>query len=174
MKIYTKKGDKGQTALFDSKKVYKDDIRVESYGLVDELGSYIGLTKHYVNDRDIFNALEHIQNKLFVVTTNLATEHKENVRHTIKEEDITYLENIIDEYLGRIPAMDKFILPGSSIASAHLHVCRTLARNAERRIVALMHEEEVDPLVIKYVNRLSDTLFALARYCETDEKEVKY
>ncbi|HZJ86858.1 MAG TPA: cob(I)yrinic acid a,c-diamide adenosyltransferase [Erysipelothrix sp.] len=174
MKIYTKKGDKGQTSLFDSKKVYKDDIRVESYGLVDELGSYIGLTKHYVGNQDIFNTLEHIQNKLFVVTTNLATEHKENVLHKITEADIKDLEDIIDNYLAKVPAMEKFILPGSSIGSAHLHVCRTLARNAERRIVSLMHIEEVDPLVIKYINRLSDTLFALARYLETDEKEVQY
>ncbi len=174
MKIYTKKGDTGETSLFDSKRVYKDDIRVESYGTVDELGSYLGLCKHYVEDEEIFKILEHIQNKLFVVTTNLATEHKENIRHTLSDEDITYQENVIDTYLAKVPKMTKFILPGSSIASAQLHIARTICRKAERRIVTLAHVAEVDPLVIQYTNRLSDTLFALARYLETDETEVTY
>lgn len=174
MKIYTKKGDQGKTSLFDSRRVYKDDIRVESYGTVDELGSHLGLCKHSVNDQEMFDLIEKIQNKLFVITTNLATENQENVVHKLKEEDIKDLENIIDTYLSKIPKVDKFILPGSSIAAAQLHIARTICRKAERRIVTLAKEEAVDANVIKYINRLSDTLFALARYCETDEKEVNY
>ena len=174
MKIYTKKGDTGLTSLFDSKRVKKDDIRVESYGSVDELGSYIGLCKHYVEDKGMFDYLEKIQNKLFVVTTNLATLNPENIRHHLSEKDIEELEMMIDTSLDKLPKMDKFILPGSSIGSAHLHVARTLTRKAERRIVSLNTQEPVEPLVIKYVNRLSDTLYAFARVLETEEKEVTY
>lgn len=174
MKIYTKKGVQGKTSLFDSRRVYKDDIRIESFGTVDELGSQLGLCKHSVNDSEIFELIEKIQNKLFVITTNLATENKENVMHQLKEEDIKNLEDIIDAYLSKVPKMDKFILPGSSVAAAQLHIARTICRKAERRIVTLAKEEHVDKFVIKYINRLGDTLFALARYLETDEKEVSY
>lgn len=173
MKIYTKKGDTGQTSLFDKRRVYKDDLRIEAIGQIDELGSYLGLCKHFVNE-ETKDELELIQNKLFVVTTNLATEHKENIQHFLKEEDISTQEEMIDSYLGMVPKVTEFILPGTSIASAHLHVARTLARKAERTIITLNKKEEIDPLIIKYVNRLSDTLFAIARFYEEDVQIVSY
>lgn len=171
MGIYTKTGDKGSTSLFDNKRVSKDDIRVESYGTVDELVSFLGLAKNYVEDQEIYDLIQHIQNKLFTVATNLATEDKSKVKYHIVEEDINFLEKRIDEYMGRLNDPKGFIVPGSGKKSAHLHVARTVCRRAERRIITLSNVAEIDPLVIKYVNRLSDVIYALARYLE--EKEVR-
>ena len=100
MNIYTKTGDKGTTSLFDNKRVPKDDIRVESYGTVDELVSFLGLAKNYVEDKDIYNIIHEIQNKLFIVASNLATEDQSKIKHRIKEKDIKYLEDNIDKYMG--------------------------------------------------------------------------
>ena len=171
MNIYTKTGDKGSTSLFDNKRVSKDDIRVESYGTIDELVSFLGLTKNYIDDKEIYNLIQEIQNKLFTVAANLATEDKTKVKYHIKEADINFLEDNIDEYMGRLNNPTGFIVPGSGKRSGYLHVCRTICRRAERRIITLGHHSEVDPLVIKYVNRLSDLIYALARYLE--EKEIK-
>lgn len=174
MGIYTKGGDKGKTSLFDNKRVTKDDIRVESYGTVDELGTFLGVAKNYAIDKEISEIIFKIQNKLFIVATNLATEDATKVMYKIKEEDIVELEGIIDIYMGRINDPTGFIVPGSNLASAYLHVARTVCRRAERRIVSLSGVAEVDPLVIKYVNRLSDVIYALARYSEDQQNSVKY
>lgn len=174
MVIYTKTGDKGKTSLFDNVRVSKDDIRVESYGTVDELGSFMGLAKNYVEDKEMYDYIEYIQNKLFTVATNLATEDGTKVAHHIVQEDIDYLENIIDIYMGRLNNPTGFIVPGSGKTSGHLHVARTVCRRAERRIISLSEHAIVDPLVIKYVNRLSDTLYAMARYSEEKETKVEY
>lgn len=174
MKIYTKTGDKGGTSLFDNIRVSKDHIRVESYGTVDELGSWIGLAKNYVEDKEIYNSLESIQNKLFTVATNLATEDPEKVMHYMKEDDIKDLEKVIDEYMGRLNNPTGFIVPGSNKESAYLHVARTVCRRAERRIISLSDIGQVDPLVIKYVNRLSDTLYSIARFLEEEQVNVEY
>ena len=173
MGIYTKTGDKGKTSLFDSKRVTKDDIRVESYGTVDELGTFLGLAKNYVDD-ELRDRIYTIQNKLFTVATNLATEDQSKVAHRMKEEDIKYLEDTIDEFMGRLNNPTGFIVPGSNISSAYLHVARTVCRRAERRIISLTGIAEVDPLVVKYVNRLSDAIYAMARYSEEEQREVKY
>src|SRR5690554_1473664 len=173
MGIYTKTGDKGTTSLFDNKRVTKDDIRVESYGTVDELGTFLGLAKNYVED-ELRERIYEIQNKLFTVATNLATEDSSKVAHRMKEEDIKYLEDTIDEYMGRLNNPTGFIIPGSNIASAYLHVARTVCRRAERRIISLTGMAEVDPLVVKYVNRLSDAIYAMARYSEEEQKAVTY
>lgn len=169
MKIYTKTRDKGKTSLYDGKRISKDDILVEAYGTVDELGSRLGLCKHYVDHKDLFKALEIIQNKLFVVTTNLATENIDNVVHRMQASDISYLESLIDTYM--MP-QTHFILPGSSKGAAHMHVARTVCRRAERLIVGI--PDQVDPLVLQYINRLSDTLYAFGCHLESSETQVTY
>lgn len=174
MGIYTKTGDKGTTSLFDGNRVSKDDIRVESYGTVDEMGSFLGLAKNYVEDKEIRDLIQNIQNKLFTVATNLATENAENVKHHIVEEDIKDLEDVIDKYMGLLNNPTGFIVPGSNIESSYLHVARTVCRRAERRIISLTGIAVVDPLVVKYVNRLSDAIYAIARYLEEDQVKVQY
>ncbi len=174
MGIYTKGGDKGKTSLFDNKRVTKDDIRVESYGTVDELGTFLGLAKNYAIDKEASEIIFKIQNKLFTVASILATEDASKLMYKIKEEDIEELERIIDIYMGRLNNPTGFIVPGSNLASAYLHVARTVCRRAERRIVSLSGVAEIDPLVIKYVNRLSDTIYALARFSEEVQNNVKY
>lgn len=174
MSIYTKTGDKGTTSLFDNIRVPKDHIRVESYGTVDELGSWIGLAKNYVEDKEMYKILESIQNKLFTIAANLATEDSSKVKYHIVEEDISNLEKIIDYYMGKLNNPTGFIITGSNKKSAYLHVARTVCRRAERRIISLSGIAKVDPLVIKYVNRLSDALYAMARFLEDKEISVEY
>lgn len=174
MTIYTKTGDKGKTSLFDDKRVFKDDIRVEAYGTVDELGAFLGVAKNYVEEEELYDYIYNIQNKLFTVASTLATEDPEKVKHHIVQEDIDDLEKIIDIYMGRIGDPTGFIVNGSGKKSGHLHVARTVCRRAERRIITLSGHADIDPLVIKYVNRLSDVLYAMARYSEEEEKSVKY
>lgn len=173
MKIYTKKGDTGKTSLFDNKTVYKDNIRVESYGTIDELSSFIGLAKNYVEE-DLYEDLLGIQNKLFTLASYLATEDKNKIKFHIEEKDIDKLENLVDEYMGKAKDSKGFIIPGTNKAAAYLDVARTVCRRGERRIISLSREVEVDPLVIKYVNRLSDALYAMARYLEDEEVKVEY
>jgi len=174
MGIYTKTGDKGTTSLFDGIRVSKDDIRVESYGTVDELGTFMGLAKNYVEDSEMYDLIQNVQNKLFTVATNLATEDGSKVKFHITEDDISDLEKIIDKYMGLLNNPTGFIVPGSSTKSAYLHVARTVCRRAERRIISLSGVAIVDPLVIKYVNRLSDALYAMARYSEETQIKVEY
>lgn len=171
MKIYTKTGDKGTTSLYDGARLPKDHIRIESYGTVDELGSFLGLSKQYVEDKEIYDIIENIQNRLFTVSANLATEDKSKLKYKITEEDIKYLEDIVDKYMD---AFEGFIVPGTNKASAHLHVSRTICRRAERRIISSTEVVEVDPIIIKYINRLSDVIYALARYLETEKIDVVF
>lgn len=171
MKIYTKTGDKGKTSLYDGVRIEKDHIRVESYGTIDELGSFLGLSKQYVEDEEIYNIIENIQNKLFTVAANLATEDKSKLQYRITEDDIKDLEDIIDKYMDEFKG---FIIPGTNKASAHLHVARTICRRAERRIISSTEVVEVDPIIIKYVNRLSDVIYSLGRYLETEKKDVVF
>ena len=168
MKIYTKTGDKGQTSLYDGTRVDKDSLRVESYGTVDELNSYIGFASKFINDENIKNDLKKIQMRLFFVAGELATLEEGKYIYKVNDEDIVALENIIDDYLPRIRGVDKFIVPGSSEASAALHVARTICRRAERRIISLKAKEEVSDTLLKFVNRLSDVLYTYARFLESD------
>lgn len=174
MNIYTKTGDKGTTSLFDNKRVSKDDIRVEAYGTVDELVSCLGLAKNYVEEREIYDLIQQVQNKLFTVASILATEDQSKIKHHVVEEDIKFLEENIDKYMGLLNNPTGFIIPGSGKKSGHLHLCRTVCRRAERRIITLQGHAQVDPLVVKYVNRLSDFIYALARFLEEDEIKVNY
>ena len=170
MKIYTRTGDKGQTSLYDGTRVDKDNIRVESYGTLDELNSYIGLCALYAEGEDK-KVLKDLQLKLFSVSGELATKEEGKYKNVVNEDDINNLENIIDSYIKKIDEVNAFIIPGTSLISANLHIARTICRRAERRIYTLSKVDSVSPLIIKYINRLSDLLYAIARY---NEKELNY
>ena len=173
MKIYTKTGDKGLTSLFDGSRVDKDDLRVECYGTLDELSSYIGLCSIYAQDSDK-KVLRDIQLKMFSVCAELATREEGKYNNVVVEEDIAILENLIDEYICKIDKVDAFIVPGSNVLSANLHIARTICRRAERRIYSLSKIEKVNPLLLMYINRLSDLLYAIARFNETELIYVQY
>lgn len=174
MDIYTKTGDKGKTRLFTDQEVDKDHIRVEAYGTIDELISHLGYCK-WVADEDIFRWIEQIQNQLFVVGGHLASEGFA-YSYQIVDQDIVELEKMIDDLKSReqFPALEQFIIPGSTETAARFHIARTVCRRAERRIITLMRDHELDENVLKYVNRLSDTIYAMARYYETDAKYVNW
>lgn len=174
MKIYTKTGDKGQTGLYDGTRIDKDSMRVESYGTIDELDSSLGFARNFIEDNEIVDIIYQIQRDLFDVAAQLATIDKNKLPKEITEYNIKFLEDTIDCYIEKIPKIDKFIIPGSNKACAALHVSRTICRRAERRILTLARHEEVSPLLIKYVNRLSDCIYSLARYLETDLKYVVF
>ncbi|WP_432408591.1 cob(I)yrinic acid a,c-diamide adenosyltransferase [Wukongibacter sp. M2B1] len=176
MKIYTKTGDKGQTSLYDNTRVYKDSIRVESYGTIDELNSYLGFSKNFIDDNDINEIILKLQRELFDVAGELATKDRSKFPEKINENHITELESIIDNYLSKMNKEQqfKFIIPGSNKGSGSLHIARTICRRAERRIITLSRDEEVSPLLVKYVNRLSDVIYTLARYLETKLSYVDF
>ena len=132
MKIYTKTGDKGQTSLYDGTRVDKDSIRVESYGTIDELNSYIGLCMHYINEDEkkvLFSRAINIISEYYI-NIELATKNTEKLNKVVTDNDIKNLENIIDKYMGEAKGIDSFIIPGTSLASAHLHIARTICRRA--------------------------------------------
>ncbi len=168
MKIYTKTGDKGQTSLVYGTRVSKTDQRVEAYGTCDEGNSMIGLGISYLNDVEfsgkdkLLEEFHKIQTDLFHVGAELATPYGKKVGWVLKEESIEEMETYIDELNEELPPFKNFILPGGHPAGAAFHVARTVIRRAERNSVAL--GDEVNPLVIKYLNRLSDLLFIVARY----------
>ena len=168
MKIYTKTGDAGTTSLIGGTKVSKAHLRIEAYGTVDELNSYIGLCKDLLADQDSKSVLQEIQDRLFTIGSALACDPEKETKLKIpdlKEEDITLLENAIDKMNGELPPMKSFILPGGHPTVSHLHIARCVCRRAERSCVRLqMEKNEVDPIIPKYLNRLSDYLFILARY----------
>lgn len=168
MKIYTKGGDKGQTSLYDNTRVYKDSIRVECYGTIDELNCSLGLAKNFIEEGEIIKDINIIQKELFNVAGELATIDKNKFSNKVKEEDVKVLEKLIDYYMSKANATPQFIVPGSSKGSAALHVSRTVCRRAERRIISLSRKEEVSPVLLKYVNRLSDAIYAMARFIEDE------
>jgi cob(I)alamin adenosyltransferase len=168
LKIYTKTGDKGTTSLIGGTKVSKSHIRIESYGTVDELNSFIGLCCDCINDVESKQTLKEIQDRLFTIGSSLACDpDKEPMLKLpdLKEIDIIYLENEIDRMNEALPAMKNFILPGGDIAVSNIHIARCICRRAERICVAMQENNLfIDAIVIKYINRLSDYLFVLARY----------
>ncbi len=167
-RIYTKTGDKGGTSLIGGVRVPKSHIRIESYGTVDELNSYIGMVSDLCNNSLITDSLREIQDRLFTVGSVLATDPGKDVKMKLPDlhdADVTWLEQKIDEMNEVLPEMRSFILPGGNLASSTCHVARCVCRRAERICVAMQEQNEpVPPLVIKYLNRLSDYLFVLARY----------
>ena len=172
-KVYTKRGDKGETDLLGGSAARKDSLKVESYGCIDETSSFIGLARYYTKNKVIKERLKEIQNKLLVLGGFLASDDKgkEMMKDQIKEEDIKLLEEYIDEYNQKLPPLTHFILPGDDEVAAHFQVARTVVRRAERRIVSLAAQEDLNPLIQKYVNRLSDLMFVLARYSEEVENK---
>lgn len=165
MKIYTKKGDKGYTSLIGGVKVSKNNIRIDAYGTVDELNSYIGLVRDVCDDKKMESQLNAIQNKLFTIGAILAS-HPEKSKMDVgkvNEPDITYLENAIDVMNKKLPELKAFILPGGHTHVSYCHLARCVCRRAERITVALSENEVVPVEVITYLNRLSDYLFVLAR-----------
>ena len=172
-KVYTKRGDKGETDLLGGSAARKDSLKVESYGCIDETSSFIGLARYYTKNKVIKGRLKEIQNKLLVLGGFLASDDKgkEMMKDQIKEEDIKLLEEYIDEYNQKLPPLTHFILPGDDEVAAYFHVARTVVRRAERRIVSLAAQEDLNPLIQKYVNRLSDLMFVLARYSEEVENK---
>ncbi len=184
MKIYTKTGDKGTTSLYGGTKVGKDDLRIETYGTVDELNSYIGLIRSYSIDPKLKDELIQIQKDLFNLGAELATpadkimlaNGQPRLKVMIQEADILQLENWIDATDAELEIMTHFILPGGNQASSHTHVARCICRRAERLIVALANTETIRPEVAKYTNRLSDYLFTIARKIAKDanHEEIKW
>ena len=181
MKIYTKTGDKGETSLYGGTRVSKAAARVESYGTLDELNAFIGLAKAEISDEKVLNQLHKIQFDLFTVGSEAATptdklilaNGKNRLDLMISEEEISELEHWMDDLDAELEPLQFFILPSGGKAAASVHVCRTVCRRAERAMVYLNETEEVRPELIKYLNRLSDYLFILARYISkiSGEKE---
>ena len=169
MNIYTKTGDSGETGLFGGKRVPKTNPRLEAYGTVDELSAVIGVVRAADATEELDAQLAQIQGELLVIGSHLATPYNsaEEVPSTLpsfEEAWIARLETQIDTMQSELPELTSFILPGGSMAGAQLHVARTVCRRAERRTVALTTTEEIDLLLIQYLNRLSDYLFVAARY----------
>ena len=167
-KIYTKTGDEGTTSLIGGTKVYKSDKRIESYGTVDELNSYIGLVADYLIDEHTKITLKEIQDRLFTIGSSLACDPDKEPLMKIPDlqpTDTLLLENEIDKMNEVLPEMKNFILPGGHVAVSTAHIARCVCRRAERLCVSLKEDNSfIDPLVIIYLNRLSDYLFVLARY----------
>ena len=185
MKVYTKTGDTGTTALFGGTRVPKHHIRIESYGTVDELNSHIGLIRDQAINILYKNVLIEVQDRLFTVGAILATPPEKEVKKNgekrlknlgILETDIEFLENEIDTMEASLPTMTHFVLPGGHTTVSYCHIARCVCRRAERLAVHLHELEPIDEQVIKYLNRLSDYLFVLARKLSLDlnAEEVKW
>ena len=165
-RVYTRGGDKGLTSLVGGQRVSKASVRLESYGTVDELSSHLGLLAAMLPEGDDKNVLQRIQNSLFNVCTNLATDQKLTPLYPsayLPEGEIEWMEREVDAILEMLPERLGFILPGGTPAAAQAHVCRTVCRRAERRIVELSETATVSPEVLQYINRLSDYLFVFAK-----------
>jgi cob(I)alamin adenosyltransferase len=167
-KIYTKTGDGGKTSLIGGTKVPKSHIRINAYGTIDELNAFIGLLSDQLADMHSRGLLREIQDRLFTIGSCVASDPQKEITMKIpdlRESDILLLENEIDSMNEKLPEIKFFILPGGHVAVSTAHICRTVCRRAERLIVELNIQEPLaQPLIIKYLNRLSDYLFVLARY----------
>lgn len=178
-KIYTKTGDKGTTALIGGTRIPKSHIRIEAYGTVDELNSWIGIVRDSSKSNDLNLFLKQIQDRLFTLGSTLATDPEKNTKMALPDlhvEDIDLLEQAIDEMDKTLPELKNFVLPGGNLASSHCHVARCVCRRAERICVGMQeHQEPVPEIVIQYLNRLSDYLFMLSRhllYANNGEENV--
>jgi len=159
MKLYTRKGDQGETGILGKDRLPKDDLRIEAYGTVDELNSIIGMTLHHAEE-DLRPILQTIQSLLFEIGAELASVKE---RGNLSQNDIDFIEDQIDTASAETPAIKSFILPGGHEGASWFHLARTVSRRAERRVVSLDREVEINQLIIPILNRLSDLFFALAR-----------
>ncbi len=176
MDIYTGTGDAGKTSLFDNTRVAKDSKRVESYGTVDELNSVLGFARNSIENEKIKEIIFSVQRDLFDLAGELATVDEEDFPEKISDEDVDELEAKIDRFLDSMDEKEKsrFIVPGSSESSSRLHMARTVCRRAERRIISLTREAEIRPVILQYINRLSDLIYTLARYLESKLDYVEF
>ena len=170
MKVYTKKGDSGTTGLIGGTRVSKNHIRIESYGTVDELNSYIGLIRDQEINEETKVVLIEIQDRLFTLGSLLAADPEKTkmVLPQLFEEDVTFLEKQIDEMDETLEPMKSFVLPGGHTTVSYTHIARCICRRAERLTVELSEQFEVNPIIIQYLNRLSDYLFTLSRKLTKD------
>ncbi|GAF04732.1 cob(I)yrinic acid a,c-diamide adenosyltransferase [Saccharicrinis fermentans] len=165
--VYTKTGDKGKTSLIGGTRVAKNHYRLEAYGTVDELNTFVGMIRSYEVDENTERQIIDIQHKLFVIGAYLATDSNvTDLRDKLDYDEaiIETLEKEMDRMESDLPPMKHFVLPGGHPGVSYCHISRTVCRRAERRILAMAEESEVNPWVIKYINRLSDYLFVLSRY----------
>lgn len=165
-KIYTKTGDKGQTSLIGGTRLPKHHVRIEAYGTVDELNSHIGLLRDVIEDKNVFDLLISIQDRLFTIGSQLAADPEKNKMQlpVVYEEDVVVLEKAIDDMNTQVPEMKSFVLPGGHVHVSYCHIARCVCRRAERSVLRLAENETVNELHIKYLNRLSDYLFMLSRW----------
>ena len=163
MKIYTKTGDDGSTGLQGTTRISKSHPRIIAYGLVDEINSSIGLVLSENIDDDIKNVLSKIQNDLFLAGSDLSNPNLDNKENRISKDKIVFLENQIDIFDEKLPSITNFILPGGHRIASLMHIARTITRRAETQIVELAKKEKINENCLKYINRLSDLLFVLAR-----------
>jgi len=168
-KIYTKTGDAGKTSLIGGTKIFKSDVRIEAYGTIDELNSFVGLLSDHIGDSHTRNILREIQDRLFTIGSSLAVDPDKEPKMKIpdlRNEDVSLLEKEIDAMEESLEPLKYFILPGGHVAVSTSHIVRCVCRRAERICVRLneIDKSEVEPLILKYLNRLSDYFFVLARY----------
>jgi cob(I)alamin adenosyltransferase len=175
MKIYTKTGDQGSTSLFGGKRVLKSDLRIDTYGTVDELNSWIGVLRDQPINQNRSSVLVEIQDRLFTIGSILATEpgNTKVKIPALSESDITFLEKEMDAMDAVLPPMKFFVLPGGHQTISFGHVARTVCRRAERLVIALNQIDPINELVIKYLNRLSDYLFVLCRMVSHELKATE-
>tara|TARA_B100000401_G_scaffold230793_1_gene156213 strand:+ start:199 stop:747 length:549 start_codon:yes stop_codon:yes gene_type:complete len=170
MKVYTKTGDLGETSLLGGSRVSKAELQIESYGTVDELNSYIGLIRDQIWKQPLLEELIEIQDRLFTIGSHLANDKKKKKIKLpeIHEKDVQRLEIEIDKMDSQLPPMKAFILPGGHTLVSYTHIARCVCRRAERKVVRLSENWEIAPIIIKYLNRLSDYLFTLGRKLSKD------
>jgi len=177
MKIYTKKGDGGETSLIGGDRVKKSNVRIHAYGTVDELNSMIGLLRDSLINEEIREQLLNIQDRLFVLGSHLASSPNSKMKlPDIEKQDIIRLEKDIDKMNESLPELRTFILPGGHLSVSYCHLARTICRRAERWTIEILEKESIEPLLIQYLNRLSDYFFVLCRRIsfENDIKEIPW
>jgi cob(I)alamin adenosyltransferase len=178
-KVYTRTGDKGETSLVGGRRLAKDHLRIESYGTVDELNAIVGIARSLILEQKSFahrqqtgEVLQGIQQKLFDLGSELATHAEDFYEGQIKavESDVKWLEQLIDTLNAKIEPLKSFVLPGGNLINAHLHQARTVCRRAERLVIRFSKDETTNPYLIKFLNRLSDLFFVLARWVSHELK----
>lgn len=163
-KIYNRSGDVVHTSLYGGEQISKDSLIVDAYGTIDELNSFLGFARARIAEKDVQDLLKDIQNDLLRIGSDLATPlDKKSLVERISITDVKKLEGIIDKYDKSLPKINKFVIPGGSIESGILHICRSVCRRAERRLVTLKKERQINDEVLMYINRLSDLFFILPR-----------